>query len=380
LSEWATDSDVLIRWIWIPHMGRLGVLVPMGPTRWGPESEEWVFHLNYPMEDPRSLDDAKVESDMRTALGIGDHPVTIHKTTRWTLDGVVASQLRVGRVFLVGDAAHRHPPTGGLGLTSAVQDAHNLCWKIAAVLAGTANDGLLDSYEPERRSTVQRNVDRSVESAMNHIVIGDVLGLIEPDLELDEGWTRIGRMWGDDPADDEYRRNARRALASQSMEFNEHNVEYGYTYTSDAIVDDGSPEPVSVDPIRVYAPSTRPGSSLPHAWIDTPDGPRISTLHLVRPGRFMLIAGEQGDPWARAACDLAADQDLPIDVVSIGHLDGDHLDPRCRWLRLRGIGADGAILVRPDRFVAWRSAGAADDPRRQLAAALGAILQRDALT
>jgi 2,4-dichlorophenol 6-monooxygenase len=182
LSQWATDPDVLIRWIWVPHQGTLAVLVPMGPDHWGPESEEWVFHLNYPMEDPRSVDDAKVEADMRAALGIGDHPVTIHKITRWTLDGVVASSLRVGRVFLVGDAAHRHPPTGGLGLTSAVHDAQNLCWKIAAVLGGTASEGLLDSYEPERRSSVQRNVDRSVENAMNHLVIGDALGLIEPGL------------------------------------------------------------------------------------------------------------------------------------------------------------------------------------------------------
>jgi 2,4-dichlorophenol 6-monooxygenase len=376
LSMWATDPDVLIRWIWIPHQGTLGVLVPMGPTRWGPESEEWVFHLNYPMDDPRSLDDAKVEADMRAALGIGDHPVTIHKTTRWTLDGVVASSLRVGRVFLAGDAAHRHPPTGGLGLTSATQDVHNLCWKIAAVLTGTAGEGLLDSYEPERRSSVQRNVDRSLESAMNHLVIGDALGLIEPDLTPDQGWERVQRMWGDDPADDAYRANARRALASQSMEFREHNVEYGYTYTSTAIISDGTPEPASPDPIRIYQPSTRPGSPLPHAWLDGTEGRRISTLHLVRPGRFLLITAEHGEAWAEAARELATLHDIPLDVASIGHLDGQHLDPRCRWLHLRGIGEDGAILVRPDRFIAWRTAGESDDHRSELAAALGTILQR----
>src|SRR6185369_4658219 len=128
LSKWARDDDVLIRWIWVPERGALAVLVPMGPDHWGPESEEWVFHINYATDDPRALDDAKVIADMREALGIGDHPVDVHKVSRWSMEGVVASSFQVGRVFMVGDAAHRHPPTGGLGLTSGMHDAHNLCW------------------------------------------------------------------------------------------------------------------------------------------------------------------------------------------------------------------------------------------------------------
>ena len=85
LSPWATDPEVLIRWIWVPHMASLATLVPMGPTRWGPDSEEWVFHLIYAFEDPRALEDAEVEADMREALGIGDHPVEVHLMTRWEL-------------------------------------------------------------------------------------------------------------------------------------------------------------------------------------------------------------------------------------------------------------------------------------------------------
>ena len=85
---------------------------------------------------------------------------------------MIASAFRAGRVFLLGDAAHRHPPTGGLGLTSAIQDAQNLCWKLAAVLAGHASPALLDTYEAERRPVDQRNCQRSLENAINHFQTG----------------------------------------------------------------------------------------------------------------------------------------------------------------------------------------------------------------
>ena len=102
--------------------------------------------------------------------------MTIHKITRWSVEAVMASSFRAGRVLLLGDAAHRHPPTGGLGLTSAIHDAQNLCWKLALVLAGHASPALLDSYEAERRPADQRNAQRSLENAVNHFAIGAALG------------------------------------------------------------------------------------------------------------------------------------------------------------------------------------------------------------
>ncbi len=376
LSAWAGDPEVLIRWTWIPHKATLATLVPMGPTRWGPDSEEWVIHLSYADEDPRALDDAAVEADLREALGIGDHPVDIHLTTRWELMGVVADRFRIGRTFLLGDAAHRHPPTGGLGLTSATQDADNLCWKLAYVLGGLAGDGLLDTYEPERRSSVRWNVDNSVDSAVNHLVVGQALGLVDQDVTPEEGWDRVGRLWGDDPDDEAYRAGVRRAIRGQSMEFRKLNVEYGYTYDSAAVVPDGTPAPHQVEPVRVYTPSTRPGAPIPHASLERPDGSPASTLDLVRPGRFVLLTGEAGGAWVEAATALSGGYGIPIDAVRIGHLDGDLFDPRCRWLQVRGIADDGAILVRPDRFVAWRSPGPSADPRGALASAVATVLDR----
>jgi 2,4-dichlorophenol 6-monooxygenase len=106
--------------------------------------------------------------DARQALGVPDLPMKIHKITRWSVEAVMASAFRAGQVFLAGDAAHRHPPTGGLGLTSAIHDAQILCWKLALVLAGHASPALLDTYEAERRPVDQRNAQRSLENAAGH--------------------------------------------------------------------------------------------------------------------------------------------------------------------------------------------------------------------
>ena len=374
-SAWASDPDVLIRWVFSPQAGVLVVMVPMGPDRWGSRSEEWVIHLNYPVGDPRVQSDAQVEADVRRALGVPDLPMKIHKITRWSVEAVMASAFRVGRVFLLGDAAHRHPPTGGLGLTSAIHDAQNLCWKLALVLAGHASPALLDSYEAERRSADQHNCQRSLENAVNHFEIAAALG-ISPDNTPEQNMAQLRRMWSGRPEDAVHRSTVLRGMRAQSMEFSELNVEYGYCYQSAAVVPDGSAAPAPADDIRVYQPSTRPGAPLPHAWIDDEDGNRRPVKDLVAPGRFLLIAGEDGHGWCEAARQLAAEAGVPLDALRIGHLDGDLYDPRCAWLRQRQIAADGAVLVRPDRFIGWRCAAGGGDPRAALAAAFSQILAK----
>jgi 2,4-dichlorophenol 6-monooxygenase len=376
-SPWAKDPDVLIRWIFSPQSGVMVVMVPMGPDRWGPESEEWVIHLNYPADDPRAQSDAQVEADAREALGLPDAPMKIHKITRWSVEAVLASAFRAGRVFLLGDAAHRHPPTGGLGLTSAIHDAQNLCWKVALVLGGHASPALLDTYEAERRPADERNCQRSLENAVNHFAVGAAHG-VSPDNTPEQNMAQLRRMWSGRPEDAGHRSAVLRAMRAQSMEFSELNVEYGYRYQSAAVVPDGSALPVPADDVRVYQPGTRPGAPLPHAWIDDEDGHRRPVKDLVTPGRFLLIAGEDGHAWCEAACQLAAETGLPLDALRIGHLDGDLYDPRCTWLRHRQIASDGAILVRPDRFIAWRHLTGTSDPRAALAAALSQILARPA--
>jgi 2,4-dichlorophenol 6-monooxygenase len=375
LSRWIGDPDVLIRWLWIPHRGTFCTLVPMGPDHWGPDSEEWVFHLNYENDDTRAIDDAQVVRDMKEVLGLPQLDATVHVVSRWSLEGILADRFRVGRVFMVGDAAHRHPPTGGLGLNSAVHDTHNLCWKLAAVLAGRAGGELLGTYETERRPVDGRNVQRSMENGMNHAAVGEAMGFVRGQ-DADENLSGLRRALGDAPGDAVHRRRALAAIATQSMEFREHYVEFGQPYASAAVVGDGAPGPAPLDDVRLYVPSTRPGAPLPHAELEDLDGHRLPLMSLVRPGEFLLIAGEDGDAWCEAARRVAETTRVPLRAVRIGHLDGDYRDPRCTWLRHREVGPRGAVLVRPDRFVGWRSLDASSDAARELRAALGRILCR----
>jgi 2,4-dichlorophenol 6-monooxygenase len=134
---------------------------------------------------------------------------------------------------------------------------------------------------------------------------------------------QLRRMWSGRPEDAGHRSAVLRAMRAQSMEFNELNVEYGYRYQSAAVVPDGSAAPAPADEIRVYQPSSRPGAPLPDAWIEDEGGGRRPVKDLVAPGRFLLIAGEDGHPWCEAARQLAAESGVPLDALRIGHLDGD---------------------------------------------------------
>ncbi len=366
------EEDVLLRWVAAPRSGASFVFAPMGPDHWGPKSEEWAIHIIFLPDDPRMPEEDAVETMVRESLGIEEFEMEVHRVTRWDVGAVLAERFREGRVFLVGDAAHRHPPTGGLGLTSAVHDAHNLCWKLAAVLEGQAGPGLLDTYEAERKPVDARNVQRSMENALGQLMIFNATGL-SPEQDEEANRAALARLWSGREEDAEARGAFLAAVRAQSQEFSEHNVEYGYAYESAAVVEDGTPPVESPDDMRIHIPSTRPGSPLPHAWVDDEEGGRRPIKDLVEPGRFLLIAGEDGQPWLEAAQALAA-AGQPVDAVRIGHVEGDLFDPRSLWARNRGISREGAVLVRPDRFVAWRSAGAAGDPAAELGSALNAVL------
>ncbi|WP_375002499.1 FAD-dependent monooxygenase [Aeromicrobium sp. CTD01-1L150] len=375
LSQWATDDDILIRWLVNPSFGGSwsGVLVPMGPDHWGPESEEWVCHMQYANDDPDAMQPEKVLERMYATLGLpADHPVTVHKISPWVMEGVIADQFRKGRVFFAGDAAHRHPPTGGLGLTSAIADVYNLAWKLAAVLAGRAGDPLLDTYEAERKPVDQNNIDNAIANAMNHFTIDQALNLSD-DKTPEENWAELAPLWHDLPGSAEKRHALNQAVASQTIEFHHHHTEFGYRYDSTAVVADGSPMREPLDPVRLYEPSTQPGAPLPHAFVEK-EGERFPLGNLVHGGKFLVLTGTDGHAWAEAAEKIAAENDLPLVAGTVGILDADLVDVRFSFLKHREIADDGVLVVRPDRYVAFRSLGAVDDPHGTLRDALSTVL------
>jgi 2,4-dichlorophenol 6-monooxygenase len=374
LSQWARDPNVLIRWLINPDIGDplSGVLVPMGPDHWGPDSEEWVFHLIFPPNDDSAFDDSVVLARMRMVLGIPDFEPKIHLISRWSLEGILASTLRVNNVFMLGDAAHRHPPTGGLGLNTAVQDAYNISWKLAMVLRGHASDDLLTTYEQERKPIGARAVQRSLENWMNHRTISEILG-VSPERTPEENWELVRAQWSDAPETEPERLRFEQAVVTQHMEFYEHNTEYGYKYASSAIVSDETPAPQLIDGVHVYEPSTRPGSTLPHAWVRRL-GKQVALTDLAGHGSFLVIAGEEGEAWCEAAAQIAQESGLALKAIRVGPFTGDWLDLRFDWLRQREISSKGAVLIRPDHFVAWRSHDASPDPHAALERALQQIL------
>ena len=271
----------------------------MGPDHWGPDlGGVGVPHeLPAGAEEQFDTDEKVLAHDARAARAFPTSTRRCTSSPAGPSRGCWPAPSAIGRVFLVGDAAHRHPPTGGLGLNSAIHDAYNLCWKLAHVLQGQAGAALLETYQPERFPSFARNTQRSIENALNHLVIIEALGIQarhrRPETCHDNVHAAVGggagRRTNDAPL-------SRGPFASQSMEFKEHNVEYGFRATSSAVVADGTPEPDNEDDIRIYRPDTRPGSPLPHAWVHR-SGERRALREVAPPTHWMLIAGEDGPAW-----------------------------------------------------------------------------------
>jgi 2,4-dichlorophenol 6-monooxygenase len=287
---------------------------------------------------------------------------------------VIAKQFSSGRVFLLGDAAHRNPPTGGLGLNTAIHDAYNISWKLAAVLQGRAGAALLDTYETERRAVGGAVVGAAAMAAMNmnNRSVGTALG-VSPAKTVEENWEALRPLWDETPESEARRHAVSQAIATHSGELRQHGIDFGYSYSSAAIIDDGSPEPARIDWVRIYEPSTRPGSPLPHAWVERA-AQRLALGSLVHDGHFVLIAGEDGHDWVDAAERLAAERNIPLRTARVGFDDVDLVDVRCAWLKNREITSTGAILVRPDHFIAFRELEAAEDPFARLGAAFDGAL------
>jgi 2,4-dichlorophenol 6-monooxygenase len=370
LSRWWSGDSALMTNFVSPDGGLISAyaMVAAGPN-WGLACEEWALHFNLPPGATVDLGPDAVAARVRELLKLPDLSLRIHHVSEYLPEAVVARAFRVGRVFLAGDAAHRQPPATGLGLNSAIQDAHNIAWKLAAVLDGKADDALLDSYEAERLPTARRNVDWAMSCFLNHGVLHASLGAM-PGMPPEARAASFRELLSDTPMGQTRRARAREVFATQRSEYQAHDIEIGFAYPAGAIVPDGSAAPPR-DPMGVtYHPVARPGHRLPHAWL-TWDGERVGTHDLVGSrGGFALLTGPMADDWAIAAKRAAEVHGVPLAVVTIDPSDGG-------WAAVSGIGDGGAVLVRPDNHVAWRSPQASDRAADELDAVFRRILGKE---
>ncbi len=327
----------------------------------------WVFMHRYDpeTESPDAYTPAACAAIVRRAIGRADADLAIRDVSPWTMTAQVAARFAAGRVFLVGDSAHRFPPAGGLGLNTGVQDAHNLAWKIGWVEAGRAGGALLDTYEAERRPVAQSNAEQSFMNAMRMLESFMALGFLDPDVAT------AGARFAEALATAAGRADIRQAIDAQQDHFDMIGLHLGFGYEEGAIVPDGTPRPAPANPVRDFVPTSRPGFRLPHAWVEH-GGTRRSTLDLLATDGFTLIAGPSGHAWRNAATHLAPAA-VPIRCLVAGR---DFADPEGAWARVCEIGPDGAVLVRPDQHVAWRSLCAPREPAADLLAAARHVLCR----
>ena len=337
---------------------------------------EWLIVWGYDNAGPPpEVDEAAATQIVRNLLGMPDLEVEITGTSLWGNNELYATRLQNGRVLCAGDAVHRHPPSNGLGSNTSVQDAYNLAWKLAAVLRGYAAPGLLESYSAERAPVAKQIVLRANKSSREFGQFFEVLGLADAETE-EEMREQIEERKAATPRGAAKRAALVAAMELKNYEFNAHGVELGQFYASGAVVGDGSrrPEPER-DPELYYQASTVPGSHLPHVWVGDASS-RLSTLDLAPYTRFTLITGIAGErEWTAAAEAVAAELGVPLAAVVIG--PGRAVtDLYYDWARIREVAEDGAILVRPDKFVGWRSAGLPAAPEAALRDALLSLLGR----
>jgi len=274
----------------------------------------------------------------------------------YTLSVMLAQRLRNGRVLLVGDAAHKIPPYGGFGLNTGIQTAHNLAWKLAAVLRGEASPALLDSFDAERLEVARRVCAFGRTNA----------GYVE------QMMAALRSADGVEERQEAFRRS-RQYGNWMGLDLGVHYEEAGGAFVQDDVA-----PPHVADTVVDYVPHAKPGWRAPHFWLRLPDGTRQSSVALFD-SAFVLLAGERGDGWIEAAARLQEHGEttrLPaLEAWRVAPGADLAPEPGTNFHSLYGIDADGAVLVRPDGHVAFRVPHAVADPLQALRDAMANVLR-----
>jgi 2-polyprenyl-6-methoxyphenol hydroxylase-like FAD-dependent oxidoreductase len=277
------------------------------------EDQWWAIANGVPAEigqaDPHALIRGLVGAEIEAEV-LGTDP--------WTARMLLADRYRSGRIFLAGDAAHLNPPWGGHGFNTGIGDAVNIGWKLAAVLEGWGGEGLLASYEAERRPVAERTIR---EATANMSVLAPELG--DPELEASG---LVG---------EQARHAAAQVIrAAKDREFHSLGIVLGYQYdASPVIIDDGTPP---LPEGQEYEPTARPGARLPHLWL--PDGASLYD----RLGNGFSLLRLRHEAAVTPLIEAAASRGVPLTVIEL------------RGESLEKIYEASLLLVRPDQHVAWR--------------------------
>ncbi|WP_298432201.1 FAD-dependent monooxygenase [uncultured Jannaschia sp.] len=374
LSRYVAHRPSVLYWVVQPgaDVGGIGMGLVRMVRPWNEWLIVWGYDINQP---PPDVDDAFATKVVRDLVGDPQLEVDITSWSTWTVNNYYATHLQKDRVFCMGDAIHRHPPSNGLGSNTSIQDAFNLAWKIAAVLKGQAGEALLVTYSVERAPVAKQIVTRANQSIGEFGPIFEALGLTESN-DPETMQANMDARCDTTEAAQAQRAALREAIAFKKYEFDAHGVEMNQRYSSDAIVTDGQMEPdFALDADLHYQPTTWPGARIPHAWLFDGDGAKVSTLDLAGGGAFTLFTGLGGEPWVAAAEAVARDLGVTIHTHVIGPRQ-PYVDHTGDWARAREVGDTGCILTRPDQHVCWRHDTLAADPEAELGRVLGTVLAR----
>lgn len=347
LTRWVGDREINI--CFIPHPEGSDLLFYNG-------GDHWRFTTFYHPEEGQRLEDFTPERCVqliRAAVGVPDLAFELGEIMPWNDLELIAERFYDRRVFLAGDATHAMSPAGGFAMNVGIADVHNLAWKLAAVLKGWSPPMLLSTYEDER-VPVAREIMAQTSRALLGLSLGSIAGTGQPT---------------------DSRSLAPRPSASPEL-YREHGLIFGATYDSSLILRDGTPLTQVANPVTDYIPNARPGSRAPHVWLER-DGACTSTLDLF--GReFVLLTGTEGQGWCDASQELSNRIGIPLRSYRISP-DGELTDPGKNWAEMYGIEAGGAVLVRPDGYVAWRSAKSKLDHASEIEMAWNTALGRRSL-
>lgn len=378
LSKYVAHRPSVLYWVMQPgaNVGGIG----MGLVRMIRPWDEWLIVWGYDInEEPPVVDEKMATEVARQLVGDPELDIDLISASVWTVNDMYATKMHNGRVFCMGDATHRHPPSNGLGSNTSIQDGYNLAWKLASVLKGQSGPGILETYSEERTPIAKQIVTRANQSIGEFGPIFEGLGMTESSDPKIMQANMDKRC--DSTVDAEKQRTAiQEAIAFKKYEFDAHGVEMNQRYKSNAIMTDGQMEPAfELDAELHYQPTTWPGARIPHVWIFDEKGDKQSTLDLTGKGKFTILTGINGEAWASAA-EKVADA-LGIELIT--HVIGPRralVDHTGDWARARETEESGCVLVRPDQHVCWRADEMSENPEADLIRVFENILDRKNIT